>query len=236
MVGEGSCEAVTVRPMTTHDARWTAQLHQQALSVGLFPSLGARFLARYHRSYIESPHAVALLATSGGEPAGFVLGVLRPAAHRRETLRQHGLGLAGQGLRAIVVRPHVLVRFLRTRSLAYARLLWRYLRPGRPAAPASDAPSAAAVLSHLAVDASMRGHGVGSVLVEAFVKAAAEERVPVVETWTLDRSAFYESLGWTSAGCGQTFDGAALHKLIRRTGVDPRLGPVHPAGVGRSSP
>lgn len=235
MVDAGSSDAVTVRPMATHDAPWTARLHQQALTVGLFPALGPRFLARYHRSYIDSPHAAALLATSGGEPAGFLLGVLRPASHRRETLRQHGLALAGLGLRAILARLGLLLRFLQTRSVPYARLLWRYLRPGGRSEPA-DPPSPVAVLSHVAVDGSMRGRGVGAVLVEAFVGAVAEAGVPVIHTSTLDRSAFYESLGWTPVGVGQTLDGAVLHRLVRRAGPDEPGGRFAPADAGQRSP
>lgn len=215
MTGAAPADAVTVRHLTLHDATWSAQLHKRALSVGLFPSLGARFLRRYHRSFIESPFAVALVACADGAPVGFVVGVLHPAAHRRETVRRHGMGLALLGLPSILTRPTVLARFVRTRAGPYARGLWRQLRPA-PAVARVEKPSRVAVLSHIAIEDSLRGQGVGSTLVDAFVCAAADEGSSIVQTSTVDRSTFYESLGWTAVGSGRTFDGATQHRLMRR--------------------
>ena len=215
MTRESPPGAVTVRDMAPHDAAWSADLHRRALAAGLFPALGRRFLRRYHRAFIGSPFAVARVASVDGVAAGFVIGTLGPAAHRRETVRRHGPGLAFVGLSAILSRPTLLIRFVRTRLRPYARVLWRHLRPAASGAKA-DGSSRTAVLCHVAVEDSMRGQGLGALLVDCFVTAAADAGSHTVQTATVDRSAFYESLGWTLTGAGRTFDGATQHQLVRR--------------------
>lgn len=215
MIRESPAGVVTVRDMAPHDAAWSAGLHRRALATGLFPALGRRFLRRYHRAFIESPFAFAFVASVDGVAAGFVLGMLDPGAHKRETVRRHGVGLALVGLLAMVSRPSLLVRFGRTRLRPYARGLWRHLRPGSPGAQA-DRSSGSADLCHIAVEDSMRGRGLGALLVDSFVTAVADAGSTVVQTTTVDRAGFYESLGWTLTGAGRTFDGVTQHQLVRR--------------------
>ena len=62
----------------------------------------------------------------------------------------------------------------------------------------------------------MRGKGLGALLVDSFVTAVADAGSAVVQTTTVDRAGFYESLGWTLTGAGRTFDGATQHQLVRR--------------------
>ena len=62
----------------------------------------------------------------------------------------------------------------------------------------------------------MRGKGLGALLVDSFVTAVADAGSAVVQTTTVDRAGFYESLGWTLTGAGRTFDGALQHQLVRR--------------------
>src|SRR5215213_6456698 len=115
---------VVLRPGQTAVARlqrrhvaFAAALHGEVLDRGFFAALGPRFLRAYHRSFLASPHAVALVAHAGGHPIGFLVGILRPRAHRRWVLSRHGPRLAAAGALALVVRPVVLVRFARTRAL-----------------------------------------------------------------------------------------------------------------------
>ncbi|MDE0804135.1 MAG: GNAT family N-acetyltransferase [Acidimicrobiales bacterium] len=219
MPGEPACDALTVRPLTAHDAAWSASLHKRTLSVGLFPALGQRFLRRYHRSFVDSTTGVAIIACSNGRPAGFVLGVLDPEAHRLETVRRHGLGLGVVGVSAILLRPALLIRFGRTRLRSYLRVLWRQLRP-RQRSGTAGLHAHAAVLSHIAVEDSARGLGIGAMLVDAVTEAARDAGTRTVQTSTVDRASFYESLGWTVSGAGRTFDGATEHRLTRSVSVD----------------
>ena len=43
-----------------------SRLHVEHLPVGLFPSLGARFVARWHQAHIDSRHGVALVSYDPG--------------------------------------------------------------------------------------------------------------------------------------------------------------------------
>lgn len=212
MSREAATPAVTFRPMARTDAAWSAELHRRALAVGLFPSLGPRFLRRYHLTFIDSPFAVALMAEVDDAPAGFVLGILQPGPHRRETLRRHGSRLAVMGLGAILVRPAVLFRFARTRLRAYVRALWRHLRT-HEVRERHDSTGRAAVLCHIAVEDSHRGLGLGKQLVDALVGAACATGRRTVRTSTVDAASFYESLGWTHTTAGRTFDGEVQHRL-----------------------
>ncbi|MFP5579324.1 MAG: GNAT family N-acetyltransferase [Acidimicrobiia bacterium] len=212
MSREAATPAVTLRPMARADAAWSADLHRRALDVGLFPSLGPRFLRRYHRTFVESPFAVALMADVDDVPAGFVLGILQPGPHRRETLRTHGTWLAVIGLCTILVRPALLFRFARTRLRAYVRALWRHLRPNE-VHERHDSTGGAAVLCHIAVEDSQRGLGLGKELVDALVGTAGAAGRRTVTTSTVDAASFYESLGWTHITAGRTFDGEIQHRL-----------------------
>lgn len=203
---------VTVRSMGQSDAAWSGSLHRRALAVGLFPSLGPRFLCRYHRTFIESSLAIALVAEVDGVPAGFALGILEPAAHRRETLRKHAMRLGVTGLCAILVRPALLCRFARTRLRPYARAVWRNLRP-TDQAERGDLPGSAAVLCHIAVEDSQRGLGLGKQLVDALVEASGASGRHTITTSTVGAVSFYESLGWTRTSAGRTFDGEIQHRL-----------------------
>ena len=218
---EAATPAVTVRPMGQPDAAWTADLHRRALAVGLFPSLGPRFLRHYHRTFIESRFAIALLAEVDDAPAGFVLGILEPAAHRRQTLREHGMPLGALGLCAILVRPALLFRFSRTRLRAYARAIWRDLRP-TDQSERGDSTSGAVVLCHIAVEDSQRGLGLGRQLVGALVEAAGATGRNTITTSTVDAVSFYESLGWTRTSAGRTFDGETQHRLTTPAPTAPR--------------
>lgn len=204
---------VTLRPMAQPDVAWSADLHRRALAVGLFPSLGQRFLRRYHRTFIESPYAVALVVAVDDIPAGFVLGILRSEAHRQETLRTRGIRLAFIGLGAILVRPALLFRFTRTRLRAYVRALWRHLNPNEER-KRQDSTDDLAVLCHIAVEDSQRGLGLGKKLVDALVEIAGATGRWTVTTSTVDAAPFYESLGWTHTTAGRTFDGEILHHLM----------------------
>ena len=153
-----------VRVLADRDIARTAQLHAQELPDGFFPQLGAGFLRVYHRSFIDSPHAVAFAAERDGRIEGFLLSVLAPASHGAYVLRRWGTRMALAAALGLLTRPRVLAVFLRTRVVRYARGLWRRRR-GSPAGKSNPPRPTWAVLSHIAVDASCRGSGAGAALV-----------------------------------------------------------------------
>ena len=220
MPGAGSAAPA---PMRREHLDQAATLHLAALPHGFFAELGPRFLRLYLATYVDSPHAVALAAVDGGQLLGFVVGPTRPAAHRAWVLRTRGRRLAASGALALLLRPRVALRFVRTRA-------GRYLagwRRGRAGGAAAAEPSAGpAVLSHVAVDESARGQGLGRELVAAFVREAARAGAERVVLSTLDgeqgAAAFYRREGWQDEGPGTGPDGRRMRFFAHPTSSDDR--------------
>ena len=205
MVADTAADAGrVVRVLAERDTVRTAVLHAQELPGGFFPSLGTSFLRVYHRSFIDSPHAVAFAAERGGQVEGFLLGVLNPAQHGAYVLRRWGTRLAVAAVLALLTRPRVLGLFLRTRVVRYARGLWRRRRAA--AGPSNGIGQTArtwSVLSHVAVDPSCRGTGAGAALVERlhqYVVVTAGAGVVLLTEGDGPGPAFYRRLGYEDEG------------------------------------
>jgi GNAT superfamily N-acetyltransferase len=195
------------------DCAATAHTHIDLLPFGLFPCLGPTFMRRWHRTFVDSSHAVALVARhgAGGDVCGFLLGTTDQAAHVADIVgdRRALGGLATTGVLALLGKPQLAVRFARTRVWPYARALVRAARRrrGAPGAPAQRV----AVLTAVAVDPALRGRGVGAELVERFLSEAAHAGAGVAELATdarnLGAGAFYAQLGWVQTADHLTRDG-----------------------------
>lgn len=120
-----SSEPVAVRRLTRAEAEFAARRHVEALPHGLFPSLGHDFLARYYASFVDSPYAVALVASFEGRPVGVLAGTVANEEHYRWVLRHRAGSLAGSAVAALAVRPRTALYFLRTRTGHYARAVGR---------------------------------------------------------------------------------------------------------------
>jgi GNAT superfamily N-acetyltransferase len=203
-----------VRDATAHDAQFCAALHFASLPHGFFNQLGAWFLRAYHRTFVDSPHAVAYVATVGDVPVGMLAGVIHPAAHARWVMRRRGLRLAVLGALCLVLRPVVGIRFLHRRAGRYLRGWRRHRR--RDVAPAARPESA--VLSHVAVLGGARRTGAGRRLVEVFGGACREHDVPRISLLTLESpdgaGAFYAALGWRPGDIRTTPDGHRMREWI----------------------
>ena len=184
--------------MTQGDLAFAAHLHRTALPNGLFPTLGPRFLRIYLFTYAASPFGLAYVALVDQRPVAFLVGCHDHRAHRSHVLRHFGPRLVLAGAAALTRRPRVAWRFLRTRSRKYLRALVDMLRRRAEASAASHRQ--VAVLSHVAVADAVRGAGVGSVLVDRFVRdvGAAGAHAAGLLTKADDggAGAFYERLGW----------------------------------------
>lgn len=204
-----------VRVLTDRDTARTALLHAQELPDGFFPRLGVRYLRVYHRSYLDSPHAVALVAERDGQVDGFLLGVLAPAPHGAYVLRRWGARLAATAVLALLTRPRVLAVFLRTRLVRYGRGLWRRRR-GSAAVGPSVTPRTWAVLSHVAVDASSRGSGAGAALVGRLhedVVATGAAGVVLLTEADGPGPGFYRRLGYEDEGDVVGADGQSWRRF-----------------------
>lgn len=209
-----------VRALHRKDLAFCADLHLDALPHGFFARLGPRFLRAYHASFLDSPHAVALLAQLSGHPAGFLMGVVDPPLHRRWVLRHRGGWLALLGAIALTTRPRLAIQFLRTRLARYAAT-WLRHRPTDAPAPARGV--APAVLSHVAVVPGARGTGSGAKLVRGFEQAAGRAGARRALLTTLagaeGAGAFYLRLGWTMATTRTTPDGHRMEEWARDLGA-----------------
>lgn len=191
---------VSLRVVELADVSRTAHLHSDALPDGFFVDLGPRFLRCYHRSFLTSPAGVAILAESGGETVGFIVGTIDEATHYRHVIRRDRFALGTRALVALGANPLLAARFIRTRALRYLRGVVRLSRPAAdlPADVASIATSG--VLSHMAVEFSSRGAGIGSTLLCAFEETARAlgARTIRLSTATGNTAAqsFYERAGW----------------------------------------
>lgn len=203
-----------------------ARLHAAALPHGFFAELGEGFLRAYLRGFVDGPRAAALVVEHDGEVAGFVVGPTTNDVHWGWVLRHHGVRLAVAGCLALLRRPRLLVRFLRTRLGRYVRAVLRRLRrrPGGPGvgtgqgAPGSGSEVAVvvAVLTHVAVDDVLRGRGSGRALVDAFVAACIAEGAGEVRLVTRaddGASGFYTRLGWQSLGERRGADGTIVEEF-----------------------
>lgn len=198
-----------VHDLTASHLAKTATLHERSLADGFFAQLGRRFLREYHRTFVDSPHALALGVSSNGQLEGFLLAVLAPQAHGAYVLRRRGLALGVRGALALSSRPAVLVLFVRTRAGRYARGLWRRRR--KPEVQVVSAPAGEwAVLSHVAIDDEVRRGGRGALLVRALhdrASAAGAAGVVLVTDPDGPGPGFYRRLGYDDGTSGVGSDG-----------------------------
>lgn len=210
-----------VRAARPSDVRFTAALHAASLPHGFFAQLGSGFLRAYHRTFIDSPHAVGYVATVSGMPVGMLVGILRPAAHAQWVLRHRGVRLAARGGAGLALRPLIGLRFVQRRARRYVSG-WKRNRRRGGVQPAAE--RASAILSHVAVHPGARRTGSGRLLVAAFIEACRAHDVPRATLLTLDSpegaGAFYAELGWRPADVRITPDGHRMREWVRFTGED----------------
>ena len=227
---------VTIRPAQIGDLSSSAHLHLDALPVGLFPQLGYRFLRRWHHSFPDHPYAVAFVAVDADRNVlGFLLGTLDHRTHLSHMVRdrQTMASLAVHGIIALVARPQLAARFLRTRALPWCNAA-KELFLGCPrdvrttTSPPRPPADPVAVLAAVAVDPARRGRGIGAELTAGFEAAATQFGTPTAELATHVDTAdsasstshgFYERLGWTPTRTYLDRDGRRMQVYRRSLGV-----------------
>jgi hypothetical protein len=81
---------VGLRSMTRRDLSFVAYLHRAALPIGLFPTLGPRFLRIYLSTYAASPFGLAYVALVDQRPVDFLVGCHDHRAHRTTSCATSG--------------------------------------------------------------------------------------------------------------------------------------------------
>lgn len=215
MQGAAGAGVTEVRPLTSADLDFAAALHSEALPDGFFVSLGRPFLTRYYAAFVASPHAIGLVAVGVEERQGVLVGTIDDAAHYRWVIRHQYGALVRAGARGLARDPRLAARFARTRARRYlrgARLLGRRRRGGSiaPSAPTTGA------LTHIAVVSERRENGVGTKLVNAYVKSAFAHgalRLRVATKADGGATDFYRHLGWRPAESTRNLDGVDFDVL-----------------------
>ncbi|MBQ1075622.1 GNAT family N-acetyltransferase [Micromonospora sp. C31] len=206
-----------------------SRAHVELLPMGLFPSLGARFVCHWHRTYLNSRHGLGVVVVDTAAPedqvVGFVLGTSDHCAHTTELAedRRATASLALAGLVALLARPRVAVRVLRTRGRPWVRrMLRRRARSVTPEGAELVAAPAVAVMTALAVRPEWRQSGIGVMLVARFVELARSAGAMRAEAQTstgpLGATGFYERLGWQAGTLRPTSDGDTVRTYHRHLG------------------
>lgn len=209
--------AAALRRLTRSDLADTAALHVRCLNDGLFPRLGARFLRRWHRTFVDGPHGSAHCAVrADGRVTAFLLGATDQAAYVGGTLRSTTWPLLWRGALGLVRRPRLALTFVRTRARRYARRL-----AGGSGSPQLAAPARVAVVHAIVTDEPARGRGLGRDLLarfEADVAAAGVDTIELVTDETGGAVEFYRRLGWTEGDTRPNRDGRRMVHFSKRVG------------------
>lgn len=240
---------VTIRAAVARDCAPAAALHLRVLRSGLFPKLGARFLSRWHQTFVTADHGVALTAveidpTGHEHVVGFLIGATDQERHTAHTITRYRFSLGLIGALALLARPRLLLHFMRTRALRYARRLAAASTSGdrRLSTTGPDSDHGAAlrvgVVTAVAVDPGARRSGVGRALLDDFVQecrargAVRAELVAAAGNTAV--TSFYTSSGWRLVGSHQTRDGVHVDRY--RVDLTQRAtAGVTPAEQGRGS-
>lgn len=199
---------VLIRRMGLADLGFVVEEHLAHFPDNVFGRLGRRFLTEYYRTFLDGPHAHAVVGLVAGQPVGFLVGVLDVREHRRLVRRFHARRLAAYAATALLRRPRMALLLVRR------RIAVRLASVGRRRSPGEGGSGGIAVLSHVAVRAEARGLGLGTSLILGFVDGAQEAGARTVSVATRagadGAGQLYEELGWHLTAERETFDGRRI--------------------------
>jgi ribosomal protein S18 acetylase RimI-like enzyme len=208
---------VLIRRMGLNDLEFVVDEHLAHFPDNVFGQMGHRFLVEYYRTFLDGPHAEAVVAVARGSRVGFLVGVLDVHEHRQLVRRFHFRRLAWYGVTALASRPRMAIGLMRRRAavrLAAAR---------RRASAGYRTRDHIAVLSHVAVRPEAQGLGLGTSMILQFMEhaaiAGATTASVATRAGTSGAGGLYERLGWRLTTERDTFDGRriALYDLDLRT-------------------
>lgn len=176
-------------------------------------------MRRWLQTFLTEHHGVALVAVTNDaqqQQVGFLVGSTNQVRHVADVLRHHKWSLLLAGLAALCIRPRVLLHFLRTRARPYLRRIMG--RANDPRTGANTRP-ASAVITSLVVLPTVRGGGIGGLLVEDFLERAAADQASLAELVTTagaeGAGAFYTKIGWDRLEERYSKDGTPIHTYHR---------------------
>ena len=186
---------MNVRPMRREDLDAVVAIHLAAFPNFFLTFLGPRFLRVFYGAVMRD--GIALVATVDERVAGFVAGMLDSKSFYRRLWRSRLFSVALALAPVILRHPSTLKRVAR-RGVARA-----------------FQPAPGAELMSLAVHPRQQRHGLGRLLVEAFIAAVHESGTESL--WLVTDAAdndavqtFYESLGFAVRRSFSNAEGRAL--------------------------
>lgn len=183
-----------IRPARAADIPAVVALHIQAFQGFFLTLMGPRFLTVLYRGFLLHKSGLFLVVAKADQVdqvLGFVAGTTRPAGYFKDQLRTHWLSYGLAALRPLLFNPGLVIQ-----------KLWSALFYRGETLP--ELPNAA-LLSSLGVSPQQQGHGLGIMLVDAFVAECKRQGLPAVYL-TTDQSnnekanAFYNRCGFHLAG------------------------------------
>lgn len=208
---------VNVRALGNSDLDAAVSLHLQVLHMEFLSRFGPTFMRSYYRAWITSPGSIGLAALDeNGAVLGVLLGASDPALHVRAMVREHGVGLGLALIGHSLTHPRLAKDLVVTRGWRYtrgvARLVISRLSKKSPSSPVTVGPVVGEI-THVLVDPTAQGRGVGRALVEESVRQARASGVQELQLVTPPDMAaqhFYERLGWHASGEMQSRSGESF--------------------------
>lgn len=196
-----SSTPAVVRTAQRSEANYLASLHLHEFPLSLYARMGERFMTALYRQWIGARGSSAMVASLDGVVVGYAVG-----KHGSYRCRTSDLVVSTfVGIGALIIRPNLWKRAI----LLYGRMLRRKCR--------GDLRSPDSELAFIAVEATRRNQGVGSVLLEAFEMAARGSGTGrctlVTEQENNVARTFYAHRQWREVGTTQSADGRALVRL-----------------------
>ncbi len=169
---------------------------------------GPSFMRTYYRAWVTTTGSMSFAAVDeAGDVVGVLLGATDPATHVRSMVREHGFALVRAMVFSAALRPRLAKDLVVTRGGRYVRGVAR-LVAGRlggatsTSTPPPDRPKVGEV-THVLVDPSRQGGGIGRLLVDAAIMTARDhgnDELVLVTPPDLAARHFYEALGWAADG------------------------------------
>lgn len=197
-----------IRRMGLADLDFVVEEHLAHFPDNVFGQMGRRFLTEYYRTFLDGPHADAMVAVSDGSRVGYLVGILDVREHRRLVRRFHSRRLASHAAVALMRRPRMAAGLLRRRISVRLSSLRSKARA------AGGTTEGIAVLSHVAVRSEARSLGLGTSMILQFVQRAEAAGARTVSLATRAGEAgagdLYTRLGWQLTRERDTFDGRRI--------------------------
>lgn len=150
----------SVRPARFEDLDRIAEIHIRAFGEAFLARMGRRFLRVYYREVLEFDGGVLLVAERDSEIAGFVAGFTHPSDFYQHLLKRKWR-LAWPVIHGVIRSPRLLARVIG--GVKFVERSKRSVTPGN-----------ACELSSIAVDPTIKGGGLGKMLLDTFLQLAAE--------------------------------------------------------------